>query len=337
MGLSSYLLKRIVLMFIVVFGLLSLTFIVSHVIPEDPVRAWAGEKVRFQQLEVIRKRYHLDKPLWLQYIYYLQDLSQGNLGISPVTNRPVSSDLAFFFPATFELALLSLILVMALGIPLGVISALKRGTAIDHFLRVFSLTGTSMPIFWLGVMLQFVFYYSLGWLPLGGRIEVQWTRITGFLFLDTLITGNLNGFLEGLKHIIMPAFVLSFSSVGLIVRITRSSMLEVLGADYVRTARSKGLPRNVVVYRHALKNALIPALTALAWTFGNLLQGAIITETVFSWPGVGTYTAGAIYTLDFPAIMGFTILAGFSVVIVNLITDVLYVSIDPRIKALEGA
>ena len=337
MGLRSYVLRRLGLMIIVLWGLITITFIVSHVIPVDPVALWAGEKARMQELDIIRKRYHLDEPLWRQYIYFFQDLLQGNLGISPVTNRPVLQDLTYFFPATFELALLSLTIVMALGILFGVFSALKRGSITDHLLRIYSLTGTSMPIFWLGVILQFVLYYSLDWLPLGGRIDAQWTRITGFVLLDTLIAGNLHGFLDAFKHMIMPAFCLSFSSMGLVVRITRSSMLEVLGADYIRTAKSKGLPKNVVIYKHALKNALIPPLTALAWTFGNLLQGAMITETVFSWPGMGNYAASAIYTLDFPAVMGFTVLAGISVVVVNFITDLLYLFIDPRIRMLEAA
>ncbi len=337
MGLGRYIARRIALLFVVLFGLLSLTFIVSHVIPADPVRAWAGEKSVLQTLDIVRKRYHLDQPLWIQYILYFQDLLQGNLGISPVTNRAVLWDLGYFFPATLELALLSLLLVIGIGIPLGVVSAVKRNKPIDHVLRIFSLTGTAMPIFWLAVMLQFVFYFQLGWFPLGGRISVQWTRITGFVFVDTVITGNLVGFADGLKHILLPAAVLAFTSVGFIVRITRSSMLEVLGTDYIRTARSKGVPENAVILRHALKNALIPPLTALGYTFGNLLQGAVITETVFNWPGLGTYAAGSITFLDFPAIMGFTIVAGLSVVIVNLVTDMLYVAIDPRIKTLESA
>jgi peptide/nickel transport system permease protein len=336
MGLSRYLARRIALLFVVLFGLLSLTFIVSHVIPADPVRAWAGEKSVLQSLEVIRQRYHLDQPLHIQYLLYFQDLLQGNLGLSPVTNRAVLWDLGFFFPATMELALISLALVMAVGIPLGVVSAVKRNKLVDHLLRIFSLTGTSMPIFWLAIMLQLVFYFQLGWFPIGGRVSVPWTRVTGFIFVDTLVTGNLVGFADAARHIALPAFVLAFTSVGFVVRITRSSMLETLGADYVRTARAKGVPERTVVLRHALKNALIPPITALAFIFGNLLQGAVITETVFNWPGLGTYAAGSITFLDFPAIMGFTIVAGLSVAIVNLVTDMLYVAIDPRIRSLES-
>jgi len=336
LGFGRYVARRIALLFVVLFGLLSLTFVVSHVIPADPVRAWAGEKSVLQSLDIVRRRYHLDQPLHIQYFLYFQDLLQGNLGISPVTNRAILWDLGFFFPATLELALIALFLVMAIGIPLGVLSATKRNKSVDHLLRIFSLTGTSMPIFWLAIMLQFVFYFQLGWFPLAGRISLPWTRITGFVFFDTLITGNLAGFADAVKHIVLPATVLAFTSIGFIVRITRSSMLEVLGADYVRTARSKGVPESSVILRHALKNALIPPLTALAYTFGNLLQGAVITETIFNWPGLGTYAAGSITFLDFPAIMGFTIIAGVSVTIVNLVTDMLYVAIDPRVRTLES-
>jgi len=335
LGLGRYITRRIILLFVVLFGLLSLTFIVSHVIPADPVRAWAGEKSVLQTLDIIRQRYHLDQPLWMQYLLYFRDLLQGNLGISPVTNRAVLLDLGYFFPATFELSLVSLLFVLAIGIPLGVISATRRNRLSDHLLRVFSLMGTSMPIFWLALMLQLVFYFRLGWLPLTERIEVPWTRITGFVFVDTLITGNLAGFGDAVKHMMLPASVLTFSSIGFIVRITRSSMLEELGTDYVRTARAKGVPENIVVFRHAVKNALIPPITALGYTFGNLLQGAVITETIFSWPGLGTYAAGSVQYLDFPAIMGFTIIAGVSVAIVNLITDIMYVAIDPRIRSTE--
>jgi peptide/nickel transport system permease protein len=221
---------------------------------------------------------------------------------------------------------------MVLGIPLGVISALKRNKKTDYLVRSLSLLGASVPTFWLGVMLQFVFYFSFGWLPLGGRIGVEWTRVTGFVLLDTLIGGNFSGFLDALRHMILPAAVLSFAAIGLIIRITRSSMLEVLGADYIRTAKAKGIPEHAINYRHALKNALIPPLTALAYTFVFLLQGAVIVEVIFSWPGLGTYSVGSITQLDFPAIMGFTLVAGLSCVIINLITDVLYVRIDPRIK-----
>jgi peptide/nickel transport system permease protein len=337
LGLGRYIARRILLLLVVLFGLLSLTFIVSHIIPSDPAHAWAGEKSILSSLDVIRKRYHLDQPLWLQYILYFEDLLHGNLGISPVTNRPVFVDLVNFFPATLELSLVSLVLVMGIGIPLGVVSAIKRNKLLDHLLRIFSLTGVAMPIFWLAIMLQLIFYFELGWLPVGGRIGVPWTPITGFALVDTLITGNLVGFVDAVKHMILPASVLAFYSVGFIVRITRSSMLESLGTDYVRTARSKGVPENAVVLRHALKNALIPPITALGYTFGNMLQGAVITETVFSLPGLGTYAAGSITNLDFPAIMGFTIVAGISVAIVNLFIDMLYFAIDPRIKSAEGA
>jgi peptide/nickel transport system permease protein len=336
LSLSGYITKRLLLMIIVVFGVVSLTFIISHVIPLDAAAIWAGEKTRMQELDMIIKKYHLDEPLWRQYIFYFQDLFKGDLGISPVSNRPVSEDLSWYFPATVELAIISLIIVMSIGIPLGVLAALNRGGRIDQFLRVITLAGSCMPVFWIAVMLQYVFYFILGWLPYGGRITVPYTRITGLVIIDTLITRNFDGFLNALIHMILPAFVLSFSSLGFITRITRSSMLEVLQTEYVRTAKAKGLPNNVVNFQHALRNALIPPITAISAVFAGLLQGAIITETVFSYPGVGQYIGSSIYTLDFPAIIGFTLIIGFVVSIVNFFTDIVYVRIDPRIKTLEG-
>ncbi len=332
MRLRDYVLRRLVLITPVALGLVTMTFLISHVIPADPARVWAGPQARPEQVELIRKRYHLDEPLWIQYYYYIHDLARGDLGFSPYTHRPVVQDILTYFPVTLELTLLSTALTIALGVPLGVISALKRDSWIDHATRILALLGTSTPVFWLGLLMQLVFFYYLGWLPATGRIDVPYTRITGMVLLDTLITGNLVGFADAVKHLIMPSMCLCFVYVGLIARLTRSSMLDVLSADYIRTARSKGLPEQLVVLKHALRNALLPVVTVIGIQFGWLLCGAAITETVFAITGMGRYAANAIVNLDFPSLMGFTLISGISIMVVNLAVDILYAFLDPRIR-----
>lgn len=338
MNMGRYIVTRIALGFLVFMGALTLTFLVSHVVPSNPVYAWAGRDARTFNplfLKNLAIKYHLNEPLWTQYWLYLVDFFQGNLGTSPVTRHEVLYDLSVLFPATLELTTVSLIITIAIGIPFGIIAAIKKDSVIDHILRTYSLTGSAMPIFWFGVMLQIVFSVYVGWFPLGYRSEVTWSRITGFLFIDTLLTGNVPAFFDGFRHILLPAFVLSFSNTGLIVRMTRASMLEVLNQDYIQTAKSKGLPFRTIILKHAFKNASIVPITALAWDFATLLQGAVITETIFSWPGLGAYASAAVVQLDFPAIMGFTILASICVIVINLVTDVGVLWVDPRIKGAE--
>lgn len=334
MNIGRYIIRRILLGIVVLFGVVTLTFVVSRILPVDPVYAWIGAygKERPYFIELMMAKYHLREPLWIQYFYYLGDTLTGNFGVSPISGHEISYDLSFRFPATFELTMVSLLVTMIAGILLGVISAIRKDTVIDHVVRTLALGVTAVPIFWFGIALQLIFSANLGWFPLTNQSDVTWTRITGFLFVDTLITGNVNAFLDGLRHIVLPALTVSACSIGIVARMTRASMLEVLNEDFVTMARSKGLPETAVVFRHVFRNAAIPPITVLGWTFASLLQGAIITETIFAWPGLGTYATSSIYQIDFPAVMAVTILAAINVVIVNLLTDLAALWADPRTR-----
>ena len=259
---------------------------------------------------------------------------QGDLGTSIRTNRPVLEDLQAFFPATLELAVVALFLAIVVGVPLGVLSAVYHNRAIDQIARTLAVTGISTPAFWLGLGAIVLFYGHLGWLPGGGRLSeglAPPTTITGFYLIDALLAGNFSLFMDALKHLILPAATLGFVTLGVIARQIRSAMLDQLGEDYIRTARAYGLSRWTVILRHALPNALIPSVTVLGLTLGDLLYGAVLTETVFAWPGMGAYVVKSIQSLDFPAVMGFAILVSFIYVLLNMAIDLLYRVIDPRI------
>jgi ABC-type dipeptide/oligopeptide/nickel transport system permease component len=311
---------------------LVLVFTISYVIPTDPARQWAGGlHARPEQVELIRERYHLNDPLYMQIYYYLEGLLHGDLGISASTRRPVLEDLKSFFPATFELAIFSFIISL-LGIPFGVISALKRNKMIDHISRVFSLTGASTPLFWMALILQFIFYFKLGWLPAAGRLEVPLERITGMVLIDSVITGNGEALIDALQRLAMPSFCMAFWSMGYLVRITRSSMLEVLNTEYIMTAKAKGLPQRIVNYRHALKNAIVPPITIMGIRFGWLLAGAVLLETIFAWPGMGRYAASSIVEVDLPAMVGYCLVVALVMILANLVVDITYAFIDPRVR-----
>ncbi len=330
--LKYYLIRRLITFIPTIFGVLLLVFIISHAIPADAARLWAGgEKAKPEVIEAIKKKYHLDKPLYMQFVLYINDLLHGDWGESPMTKRPVLEDLADYFPATFELAVVAEILVVVLGIPLGLISAFKRDTWIDHIVRVLALVGVSMPVFWLAIILQWIFYYQLGVLPATGRGIEPAKTYTGLYLLDSILSGDCGAFIENLRHIILPAFTLAFAGLGVIARITRNSVLDVLSSEFIDFAEAKGLS-GLQFYRHVIKNASIPVVTVLGLQFGALMAGAVITETIFSWPGIGSYTVHAISSLDYPAIMGSTLLICLVFVTVNLIVDILYAIIDPRIR-----
>ncbi len=335
MDLKTYILRRIILMIFVVWGVLTLTFIISHMIPADPIGAILGPQAPPELVEKIRHEWGLDKPLYQQYIDYIINFLKGDLGKSIRTNKPVSYDLMKFFPATIELATFSLIIAIIIGIPIGIISGVKKDTMIDHISRLFALSGVSTPVFWLGLVLLYIFYYMLGILPGPGRLDSSISappRITGLLLIDSLVTGRFDAFTNALLHLVMPSFVLGFYSAASIARITRASLLEVLSKDYIRTARSKGLKERIVIFRHALRNALIPTVTVIGLTYGSLLEGAVLTETIFAWPGLGRYSSQACLYMDFMAVMGSVLLIALIYSIANLIVDIAYAFLDPRIR-----
>lgn len=332
MELRDYILRRVFLLIPVLLGVLVLVFTISYVIPTDPARVWAGGlHARPEQIELIRERYHLNDPLYMQIYYYLEGLFHGDLGISASTRRPVLDDLKSFFPATFELAIFSFVISL-LGIPFGVISALKRNKMIDHVSRVFSLAGASTPLFWMALLLQFIFYFKLGWLPAAGRLEVPLERITGMVLIDSVLAANKEALIDALQRLAMPAFCMAFWSMGYLVRITRSSMLEVLNTEYIMTAKAKGLPQRIVNYRHALKNAIIPPITIMGIRFGWLLAGAVLLETIFAWPGMGRYAASSIVEVDLPAMVGYCLVVALVMILANLVVDITYAFIDPRVR-----
>ncbi len=333
--LKYYIVRRLLTFIPTIIGMLFLTFFVSHIVPTNAAKLWAGggiRRVSEETLRAIAEKYHLNEPWWVQFYYYIIGIFTGDWGVSPITNREVIKDLMTYFPATAELAISSEILVALIGIPLGILSAIKKDSIIDHFTRVFALTGVSMPAFLLGIIMQYVFYYYLDILPPGGRGVRPVHVYTGLYVLDSVLSGDFNAFISNIQHLILPAFTLSFLGMGLIARITRSSMLEALGSDYVDYARVKGLPEKWVIYRHALKNALVPIVTVLGLQFGGMLSGAVITETIFFYPGVGRYAVRATYSMDYPAIMAVTFLFGLVYIVVNLAVDLAYAVIDPRVR-----
>jgi peptide/nickel transport system permease protein len=310
------------------------------VIPADPARAFAGgPKAQPETIARIRAELHLDKPLWEQYFYYLNDLIHLNLGKSFLENRPVTTALAQYFPATFELTIFAMIIAVPFGIIGGIISAIRQNKLSDHITRIIAIVGYSLPIFWLALMLQYVFAYQFPIFPLEGRLSAGMTSpttFTGFYVLDSILSGNGATLLSSLHHLLLPAFTLGFATLAIILRMMRSSMLEVMGSDYIRTARAKGLSERTVIYKHALRNAMIPTITVTGLAFGGLLSGAVLTETIFNWPGMGRFAAHAVLGLDFNAVMGFTLVVAIIYVLANLIVDILYAVVDPRVTLGGG-
>ena len=286
-------------------------------------------------MAAFRREWGLDRSLPEQYGIYLWNLVRGNFGVSISTRQPVWLDLRQTFPATVELAVVAMAASILAGIPLGVLSAVKRGRLIDHLTRVISLVGVSMPIFWLGLIALVVFYARLGWAPSPGRLSATLgppPMVTGFLLIDSLLAGRPAVARDALSHLVLPAAVLATYNLGIVTRMMRGSMLDVLGEDYVRTARAKGLAEGAVTLRHAARNALIPVITVIGLSFGRLLSGAVIIETVFAWPGLGSYAFRTATSLDFPAIMGVGIVVATIYVLANLLVDLAYALIDPRIQ-----
>ena len=335
MRLLSYVLKRFFYIIPVLIGVTLLVFIISHAIPGDPARMMAGQKASREAVENIRRSLGLDRPLPEQYARYFVGLLKGNLGRSIRNQRPVLDDLKDFFPATLELTIVSMIFCIGVGLPLGILSAIRRNHPIDHTARVFSVIGVSMPVFWLGLMLLLLFYRNLGWLPGSGRLDVGFNppaHVTGMYLIDTLIEGGWLKFANAFSHIMLPAFCLSYVYLAIITRIVRSSMISAMGQEFITTARANGISETIVILKHGLKNALIPTVTITGLSIGELLGGAILTETIFDWPGMGKYVVDSVNFLDFPAIMGFTLVVSLIYVMVNLLVDVLYAFLDPQIR-----
>jgi dipeptide transport system permease protein len=316
-------------------GLTLLAFFLIRIIPGDPIETMAGERgidpVRHEQL---RREYGFDKPVLVQYGRYIARVLHGDLGRSIVTREPVIAEFAALFPATVELAICAMLFALILGLPAGILAAVKRNSVFDHGVMGVSLTGYSMPIFWWGLLLILLFSVELDLTPVSGRIDVQYfvEPVTGFLLIDTLLSDDKGAFASALSHMLLPAIVLGTVPLAVIARMTRSSMLEILGEDYIRTARAKGLSPWRVIGLHALRNALIPVMTTIGLQVGVLFTGAILTETIFSWPGVGKWLIDAINRRDYPVLQGGTLLIGAVVMAVNLTVDLTYGLINPRIR-----
>jgi peptide/nickel transport system permease protein len=337
MTLHRYIIRRVLLLIPMLIGITLLSFILSHSIPADPIATNLGDRAAADPTIVaaFKHRWGLDQPLYTQYLVYLWNLIHGDMGTSISTRQPVLLDLRQHLPATIEIAVAALCLSLLAGIPLGMLAAVNRERPIDQAARLTSLIGVSTPSFWLGLIAIVVFYDRLGWAPAPARLSADLTPppfITGFLPVDAIASGRWDAALDWLRHLILPAVVLSAYSLGIVTRMMRGSMLEVLGEEYIRTARAKGVTRWAVTVRHTARNALIPIITMVGLSFGGLLSGAVVTETVFTWPGLGLYAFSSATSLDFPAIMGTGIIVASVYVIVNLVVDVAYAFSDPRIR-----
>jgi peptide/nickel transport system permease protein len=318
----------------VLLGVSIVVFFMVRAIPGDPAQILLGQQASQEQVQQVRENMGLDKPIFVQYGLFLKDAIRGDLGDSIVTGRPVTTELMVRLPATFELAAFAMLIAILVGVPVGVISAVRQYSLLDKTTSVLALTGISMPIFWLAMILVVIFGVNLELLPFPGRLDptIGITAITGLVLVDSLLTLNFAGFWDGLLHLIMPALALGTIPMAVIMRMTRSSMLEVMHEDYVRTARAKGVVPWRVVSKHALRNAMLPTITVIGLQVGLLMGGAIITETIFSWPGIGLYAYNSISTRDYASIQGVVLYGALLFVLVNLIVDVLYAILDPRVR-----
>jgi ABC-type dipeptide/oligopeptide/nickel transport system permease component len=334
---SGYLIRRLVAMPFLILGIITITFFLSRVTKGDPLTAIISEQ-QMSNPEVVaaaKQRWGLDLSLPEQYLVYTGKLLTGDLGTSFTTKRPVLQDLLERLPATLELVITAMIIGTVLGIALGVLAAYYRNGWIDHGSRLFALVGSSLPVFWSGLGLLFIFSVQLGWLPGPGRLDARLQpppMITGMITLDTLLAGDLAAFVDALHHLILPAFVLGWTVTGTISRLVRANMLEVLNQEYVLTARAKGAGELRVLLHHALRNTLVPTLTVIGHSFAYLITGAVLTETIFAWPGMGSYAVEAARALDYPAIIGVTVVGGVTFLVTNLLTDIAYMLANPRIR-----
>ena len=338
MGLWTFVARRTVLAFLVLIIVSIATFLLTHAVPGDPITAILSDR-QANNPEVraaLERRWGLDQPLPIQYVYYVTNLLRGDWGDSISKRTPVAEELRQREPATSELALFAMAFAIVVGVPLGIVSALRHDRWPDHLARFITLIGTSIPVFWLGLLLLYVFFYRLQWLPGPGRLDVGMkapTVITGMVTVDALLSRDWEVLTAALRRLVLPSTVLGSFAMGIVSRMLRSSLLASLGDDYVRTARAKGLTERSVVAGHALRNALIPTVTVLGLTTASLLAGAVLTETIFSWPGVGSFAVSAALKLDYPALLGVTLVVAIIYVLVNLLVDIIYGLLDPRIRS----
>ncbi|MGF1446382.1 MAG: ABC transporter permease [Pikeienuella sp.] len=317
-------------------GLLFVTFLIGRVMPVDPVLAVVGERASQEIYDRAYQEMGLDQPLIVQFGIFLGDVLQGDFGTSTLTARPVAEDIARVFPATLELATIGVLIGVILGVPMGVIAAVNQGRWPDHLVRLFGLFGYSMPVFWLGLIGLVIFYRELNWVGGPGRLDIFYVDIvpvvTGMILIDSLIDGNTTIFWNAVHHIVLPASILGYYSLAYISRMTRSFMIEELGKEYVTTARVKGLSETRVIWRHALGNVWIQLITVIALSYANLLEGSVLTETIFAWPGLGQYITNALLAADMNAVLGGTVVVGLCFIGLNMLSDVLYRVVDPRAR-----
>ncbi|WP_344980229.1 ABC transporter permease [Streptosporangium fragile] len=335
--LARFLIRRVVTALLLAVGITLVTFVLTNLVPGDPVAANLGQRALGDPAIVAqwRAEHGLDKPLPQQYLLHLQGVLQGDLGMSQQSHRPVLDDLAEAVPATLELAGVAILISVVAGVAFGVIAALRRDRLSDHVLRIVSLVGISVPTFWLALTAFYVFFYRLQVTPGSGRLDPGMSpppKVTGLYTVDSALAGQWDVFASAAGHLITPALVLALYTIGLLTRFTRSAVLEVLGQDYVRAARAKGLPPRVILFRYVLRSALVPVITVAGLAFGSLLSGTVLVEAIFAWPGVGQYAYKSATTLDLPAVMGVGLVVGCVYLVINLIVDVLYGIIDPRVR-----
>lgn len=335
---ARYIAHRLLMMVGILFGVLAVTFVLSRVLPGSPVEMMLGHRPTQAQIEAARKSLGLDRPLYEQFAIYVGNAARGDFGTSLRTRQPVLSDVLHRATATFELVTLALLIVIVVGVPLGVTSAVRRNSGVDHGARTLSIAGLALPAFFVGMLLQMLFYGKLGWFPLQGRIgagvllDHPFPRTTGLYLVDTLLAGDWVAFRSAAAHLALPVLTLALASLAVVTRIARSMMVEALAEDYVRTARAYGIPARSIHYRYALKATLIPMLTVIGLTYGYMLGGSIVVEYVFDWPGLGGYVVNALIENDFPAVMGVTLFLSTVYLSINLVVDLLYYAVDPRLR-----
>ncbi|WP_378941413.1 ABC transporter permease [Mesorhizobium sp. ANAO-SY3R2] len=334
---ARYVLRRLIAIPFLVLGIVTIAFFITSITKGDPLTALVSEQ-QMGNPEVVaaaKQRWGLDRSLPERYLIYVGNLLSGDLGTSFITKRNVGVDIMSRLPATLELVIAAMIVGTTLGIVLGVLAAYFRNSPVDHGARLFALFGSSLPVFWSGLGLLFIFSVKLGWLPGPGRIDARLElppNITGFLTIDSLFAGNIKTFADALWHLLLPSFVLGWTVAGTISRLVRANMLDVMNREFVLTARAKGAGEFSVVVHHALRNTMVPTLTMIGYSFAYLITGAVLTETIFAWPGMGSYAVEAARALDFPAIIGVTIVGGLAFLVTNLVTDIAYVVANPRVR-----